>query len=134
MNIMKENEMPGETVKLYRISEWQAQATGMKKELTSPINQEYGGVLHIACKISVEVKTAKPTKKGCNIPTWIKTLKFVLCFINLLSFINITKVARQILFSNKLASCTRCQLRDEILYNIYFQNHSRLVRFAFLKL
>lgn len=61
MNIMKQNEMPGETEKLYRNSEWQAQATGMKKELTSPINQEYGGMLHVACKILVEVRTAKPT-------------------------------------------------------------------------
>lgn len=75
-----QNEMPGETDKLYRNSEWQAQATGMKKELTSPINQEYGGVLHVACKIFVEVRTAKPTEKGCTSPTWNKTLKFVLCY------------------------------------------------------
>lgn len=66
MNIMKQNEMPGETDKLYRNSEW-AQATVMKKELTSPINQEYGGVLHVACKISVEIRTAKPAEKGCNV-------------------------------------------------------------------
>lgn len=83
MNIMKQNEMPLETVKLYRNSEWQAQATGMKKELASPINQEYGGVLHVACKISVEVRTAKPNEKGAIAPS-------LFCFINLLSFINIT--------------------------------------------
>lgn len=69
MNIMKQTEMPLETVKLYRNSEWQAQATGMKKELTSPINQEYGGVLHVACKISVEVRTAKPNEKGAIAPS-----------------------------------------------------------------
>lgn len=109
---------------MYRNSEWVSPSYRDEKGADVANKSRVWRSLHVACKISVEVRTAKPTEKECNSPTWNKTLKFFLliCWVLLILLL----VATQILFNNRLASCTRCQLRGEILYNMYCT--SRMIR------